>query len=114
MNGTMKRSDVRPCSCCRKGVAAAGPTFYTVQIGYHVLNPRGIQQTHGLEQFFGGGQTGAVFASIMGADPDLANQLSETPRLWVCLDCAMKPHLIAAIAEDAIRADEAAQAVERG
>jgi hypothetical protein len=96
----MKRKDIRRCCRCGQGVAKAGPTFYTVQIQYFALDPSGIQQTHGLEQFFGGGAAGATLASVMGTDPDIAKPLGEpTDRLWMCLDCSLEPVSVAAIAE---------------
>jgi hypothetical protein len=96
----MKARDAKKCCKCGRGVAAAGPTFYTVQIQYFALDPRGIQRTHGLEQFFGGGQTGAVLAQVMGDDPDIAQPLGEaTPPLWLCLDCGMGHINVAALAE---------------
>lgn len=96
----MKARDAKKCCCCGLGVAVAGPTFYTVQIRYFALDPRGIQRTHGLEQFFGGGQAGAALAHIMGDDPDIAQPLGEpTPQLWVCLNCALGHFHITAQAE---------------
>lgn len=97
----MKARDVRKCCGCGKGVASAGPTFYTLQIGYFALDPRGIQRTHGLEQLFGGGTAGAALAQAMGDDPDIAQPITEpSPRLWVCLKCALAPLVIAAVAEE--------------
>lgn len=101
MNGPMKRADIKPCACCGRGVAAAGPTFYALQVRYFVLDPRAIQCEHGLEQHFGGGGTGAALASIMGTNPDLAQPLGEATDAWICLDCAIEPKSLAMIAERA-------------
>lgn len=91
----MKRKDIKKCAKCGIGVAAAGPVFYTATIQAHCLDFRGIQRTHGLEQFFGGGQTGAVLAGVMGDDPDISQPLGEPASVWVCGTCALEPALLA-------------------
>ncbi|WP_202842077.1 hypothetical protein [Luteimonas saliphila] len=96
----MKRKDVKPCKGCGKGVAHAGPAFFAMKARYWGLDPRGIQQTHGLELQFGGGQAGAVMANIMGADPDLAQPLSDEVDAWVCLDCATRLPLAVLLERD--------------
>lgn len=91
----MKAKEIQMCAKCRNGVAAAGPVFYTATIQAHCLDARGIQRTHGLEQFFGGGNTGATLARIMGDDPDISQPLGEASRVWVCGSCALEPALLA-------------------
>lgn len=95
----MKRRDIKPCACCKRGIAAAGPTFYAVQVRYFVLDAREIQRAHGLELHFGGGTAGAVLADVMGTNPDLAQPLGEIRDLWICLDCALAGQSIAALVE---------------
>ena len=90
----MKAADVKKCAKCRKGVAAAGPVFYTATIQQHCLDPRGIQRTHGLEQFFGGGQVGAALARAMGDDPDISQPMGEPVAVWVCMTCAIEPAML--------------------
>lgn len=90
----MKAKDVQKCAKCGKGVAAAGPVFYTATIQQHCLDPRGIQRTHGLEQLFGGGQVGATLARAMGDDPDISQPVSEAVSAWVCMTCALEPAML--------------------
>ena len=85
----MKRKDIKPCMFCKQGVGHDnGLTFYEIELTYHVLNIPAIQQEHGLEQYFGGGQQGATLADVMGTDPDLTGHLKSTKGL-VCSECAM-------------------------
>lgn len=90
----MKAADIKKCAKCRTGVAAAGPVFYTATIQQHCLDPRGIQRTHGLEQFFGGGSAGAALARAMGDDPDISQPVGEPVAVWVCMTCALEPAML--------------------
>lgn len=94
-----KRRDVKPCCMCGKGVGAAGLDFYRLRgLDHMVLDPSGIQRTHGLEQFFGGGVAGAMLANAMGDDPDLAQTMTALDEALVCSECGMQ-YPLAAIAE---------------
>lgn len=89
----MKQKDIRKCDICGLGVAHdRNIDFYVVTVEQWILNPRSIQQQHGLELVMGGGQVGAVMAQIMGPNPDIANQTGKTAT-FMCQPCAMKQHI---------------------
>lgn len=97
----MKARDIKKCCRCGCGVAKHGIVFYTVRLQQWGLNPRGIQQTHGLEQMFGGCAAGAALAAVMGSDPDIAVPLSEPGAdLWICAQCVMAPTVLLALLQD--------------
>lgn len=101
-----KRRDVKPCCMCGKGVAAGGLDFYRLRgLDHMVLDHGGIQRTHVLEQFFGGGGAGAMLANAMGDDPDLAQTMTALDEALVCSNCAMEFPL-AAIADAIANAEE--------
>ena len=108
-----KRRDVKPCCMCGKGVAAGGLAFYRLRgIDHMVLNADGIQRTHGLEQFFGGGSAGAMLANAMGDDPDLANTMASHDEVLVCSECAFEYPLVAIIEAIGISEQEEVADVE--
>jgi hypothetical protein len=97
----MKRRDIKQCCRCGCGVAKHGIVFYALRLQQWALNPCGIQETHGIEQFFGGGAAGAALAGIMGADPDIAVPLSEPGKdLWICAECVIAPTSLLAFLQD--------------
>ncbi|HDY88608.1 MAG TPA: hypothetical protein ENH82_10940 [bacterium] len=84
----IKRKDLQKCIKCGEGVANNKQmTFFIVEQKYMVLNIGAVQQRHGLEIYFGGGQAGAALAEVMGTDEDLAKELSNN-KVFVCLDCS--------------------------
>lgn len=96
----MKRADVQKCTCCGKGVMHTGlPLFWTLEVQRHGIDGGAVQRRAGMETFFGGGNSGALLAGIMGPDEDITKPISEPVRLWVCEDCAMTPRPLAAWAE---------------
>ena len=89
MSKSFKRSDIKKCIGCQKGIAHDNClTFYRVQIDRLILNPGSLQRAHGLEQFFGGGIQGGVLASVMGTNEDLANTVNDFDECLVCEECA--------------------------
>ena len=49
------------------GVMHSGnPVFLRAAIERFVVDPRAVDRRAGMEQFFGGGSTGAVLAEVMG------------------------------------------------
>lgn len=98
-----KRKDIQDCVHCNRGVAHSNNiTFYELKIKRYVLDLREIQKEHGLETFFGGGNQGATLASVMGANPDIAKELSKEIKVLICEDCAISNLLIAALHEEAL------------
>ncbi len=86
----MKKKDFKNCALCGKGMMHDGNIlFYRVKIERMGINLEAIQQTHGLETFFGGGQGGAVLAGVMGTDPEIAKPVTSDKAL-VCDTCACK------------------------
>ncbi|WP_303749544.1 hypothetical protein [Stenotrophomonas pigmentata] len=103
----MKGRDIKKCCRCGCGVAKHGIVFYTLRLQQWGLNPRGIEETHGLEEFFGGGAAGAALAGIMGTDPDIAVPLSEPGAdLWVCAECAITPMSLLGFLQDVIEPEQ--------
>jgi len=64
-----------------------------------MIDARAVQSRAGLEQHFGGGTNGAVLAQVMGDDRDLAEPLSPSRTLFVCLQCSLEPIPLMALAE---------------
>lgn len=96
----LKRRELRPCGICGKGVMHAGSLIlYRVRIETFIMNAQGIQQTHGLEQFFGGGQAGAVLAQVMGADPPLALRVYDPTEALLCQSCSTGSATVARLLE---------------
>ena len=85
----MKRKDLEKCLVCGQGLMKCGsPMFYKIKIESMILDLKEIQQTAGLEQFFGGGVSGAVLADVMGPDPDLAKKVISYIAL-ICMKCTI-------------------------
>ena len=98
----MKAEDFKTSALCGKGVMHNGvPLFYRCRITPMGIDARAVQQTHGLEQMFGGVGGGARLARVMGPDPDIAKPITEEQTALVCQDCSMQPHLFAMLAERA-------------
>ncbi len=92
----MKRTDLRPCLCCGRGVMACqSVTFYRLKIEQFVVNLPAVQRAHGLETMMGN----PVLAAAMGHDEDMASRLRVDTDVIVCLECVRKP--LGAIIEDA-------------
>ncbi len=112
----MKADQITKCCGCGKGVAHTGLSiFFQLKVQRFGFDRKAVQRRHGLEEFFGGGQGGAVLAHVMGADEDLAKQLEDEQRSLVCMDCALKPIPLAQMLEQIIerqegRKDDAARA----
>ncbi len=94
----MKAGDFKPCACCGKGVMHTGvPVFWRVRIERMGIDARAVQQTHGMEQFMGG----HVALARVFQDPDIATPIVDEPTtLLICEDCALKPLMLAVLAED--------------
>ena len=102
----MKRADLKNCAICGKGLMHSGsPLFYRVKIERMGFDAVAVQQTHGLETFFGGGQAGAMLANVMGPDPDIAKSISSDEAL-ICDSCAMESTCLAAIHERIAKDEE--------
>ena len=86
-----KREQLQKCFYCSNGMAHGGQiTFYEISTKNYVIDPKVIQERHGLEQMLGGGGFGAMMAGVMGPDSDIAKQISETKPVLVCSDCFCK------------------------
>lgn len=81
----LKRSDIKPCAACGKGLAKGGLIVYRIQVERFVLDPQVIQRQAGLEM-----QIGVPLAVVMGPDEDLARHL-DTQRVLVCGECVIRP-----------------------
>jgi len=89
-----KRLDIQPCCICGQGIMHDNQiTFVRVRgLDYLVITPEGVKRTHGLEQFFGGGNVGAALAHAMD-DPELAKVTIPVSDKLVCLKCATETTL---------------------
>lgn len=95
----MKRKELEMCCVCGEGMAHGNNiAFYRIKIEHMVLNVRNIQRRHGLEQFFGGGQAGAVLAEVMGDDSDIALPVTQESGL-LCQNCAITGRCVADVFE---------------
>lgn len=95
----MKQHEIKPCSICGRGVMHTKlPLFYRVTVERFGIEIRAVERQHGLEQFFGGGQTGAVLAHVMGEDADMARPVMDKLTLIICEACAMETTCVAQLA----------------
>ncbi len=85
----MKHRDFKKCICDRGVMHTNMPTFYRLQFTRMFIDARAVQRAQGIEQFFGGGQAGAVLGNVMGTDDDLAVPVGETIDVLLCEQCAM-------------------------
>lgn len=91
----LKRSDIRPCGLCGKGIMSVGsPTFFRVKIERFVVDTGAVHRQAGLETMLG-----TALANVLGPDADLANQFSEQTAL-ICDQCAMETTCLARVAEE--------------
>lgn len=86
----MKKTELKPCCCCGKGMMHSGvPIFYRVKLDHMAVNIQEVRRESGLEQFFGGGEQGAVLANVMGVNPDIATVITTSDEL-VCQLCFLE------------------------
>ena len=86
----MKKKDLEQCIFCNKGMMHEGqPSFLKISVETHLINMAAVNETHGLEMFFGGGYTGAALANVMGTDPDITKKVNGAAFL-VCRGCVME------------------------
>lgn len=86
----IKQREIKPCSLCEKGVAHDGNLlFWRLRFDRAMINPRGIQQQHGLELILGS----PAMARVMGADPDIAKVVDGPHDVWVCEPCVLEKML---------------------
>jgi hypothetical protein len=83
------RKDLKPCAICGKGLMHTGlPLFLRVHIERIGVDAQAVQRQAGLETFFGGGQTGAMLADIMGDGSRIAAPLDKPAVHLICESCA--------------------------
>lgn len=94
----MKESELRKhatCSLCRKPIGATGiPLFWTVTIQRWGVNMPALRRQDGLAAMLGS----SVLAGAMGADEDMASQLS-IAELTVCESCGVDSICVAELSE---------------
>lgn len=98
----IKRREITNCALCGKGLAHNGAIMFNrVKVERFAFDYRQIRQLRGLEEFFGGGSPGAVLASVMGTDADLAKCMNpEVGAKLVCDMCAFSNTALLVLAED--------------
>ena len=86
----LKRDELGKCCLCGKGVCHNRDLqFYRLSLESFILNPNAIQRRSGMEQFFGGGPSGAALAGVMGPDEDIGTQMFVEEKMIVCSPCVM-------------------------
>jgi hypothetical protein len=96
----MKSIELKPCTNCGKGLLHTGvPLFWRVNIERFGVDLNAARRQVGLEQFFGGGSVGAVMATTMGPQEDIAKSLGDADVVLLCEDCAMRNTPVAVLAE---------------
>lgn len=92
----IKRSDIKPCAKCGKGVMHTGlPLFWRVTIERYGIDVKAVQRTVGLEMMLGS----VALANVMGTNETLAKPVMDDVILILCENCAMEDYPIAALAE---------------
>lgn len=88
-NQPIKRTDLRPCALCKKGLMSGGTVdIYAIAFEQHIINPAAVQREMGLENFFGGGQAGATLAVAMGTNSDMT-AVTQRKEVLICQGCMM-------------------------
>lgn len=83
----LKQRDLMRCAHCGKGVCHnRAITFFRVRLARMAIDPRTVQQQHGLEMMLGGH---VMLAYVMGVDADMAVSLGEGVEFNLCDECAM-------------------------
>lgn len=86
----MKRDEITNCVLCDRGLMADRvPISYRVTIDVQVADTAAVQRTHGLEQFFGGGQAGAVLGHVFSPDHELLKSQGQAT-VNVCHMCSLE------------------------
>jgi hypothetical protein len=97
MNDAMKAGDFKPCRLCGKGVAHTGlPLFWRVRIERMGIDHTAVVQTDAMERHF----MGNVAIARAFQDPEIAKPIGDAVQVLVCEDCALKPTLLAILAEE--------------
>ena len=96
----MKEKELREvaiCALCQKGIGHTGsPFFYRVRIQGYGVEMGAVKRQASLETFFDGH---VALAQVMGANEDMAEQISEV-EITVCQTCSTEKNLpIACLAE---------------
>ncbi len=88
----MKRSELQKCCLCGKGVMHSRQLMFSrVTVERLFVDLDAIRRLDGLENVFGGGNTGAALAAVMGTDEDIATRVN-TKTLFACDECgSMRP-----------------------
>jgi len=97
----MKEEELRKiakCAMCGKGIGHTKlPLFWRVRIQRYGLKMDALQRQQGLEMFFGGH---VAIAQVMGADEDMAEEMSSI-EITLCETCGTeKQTVIAVLAEE--------------
>ena len=102
----IKQREIKACALCDKGVAyGSNFMFWRLRFDRAAVNPRGVEQQHGLELMLGSPR----LATIMGADPDIAKVLDGPHDVWICEPCVLDKMLgLFLIAEKLSRKERAA------
>ena len=83
------------CGICEMKILKSGlPLFYRVSIQRWGVDANAMERQMGLEMFFGGRNPSphaVAIAQVMGADEDMATELTEKKEITVCESCAGKP-----------------------
>ncbi len=83
----MKRSDIKKCCKCNKGVMHTGlPLFWTIDIQRWGVNANAVQRQHGMEQFFGGN---VALADVFGDGAPIASPINDPLKHFICEECVL-------------------------
>lgn len=87
----LKEDELRPCDFCGARFNAP-PVFYRVTVENFAVDVQAARRQLGLGMHLGS----AALARVMGPNEDLAKRVSTDTKL-VCLDCASKLPMLAAV-----------------
>ena len=88
------------CGLCKEKIGKSGlPLFMRVKVERHGLLPS-IQRQQGLAMVMGGGESGAVLASVLGPNEEMTKIIA-SHEITVCEACAIEHHLVHLILEAA-------------
>lgn len=104
----MKAEEIKKCGFCNRGLMHAGhPMFYHITCQTMGVDLRAVQKQHGLEQIFGGGPGAPVaLARLFSPDPDVAKPIGAPVDSLICMECALKPQVMALLAQPDEKEDD--------
>lgn len=91
MPEALKQSDLKPCTCCDRGVCHdKSITFYRITVERFLVMENAVQRQHHFEQYMGN----AAIAAVLSPNEDMAKRIGPGDTLTLCEECARDPLVV--------------------